>query len=263
MRHVRLISLCNEILYHDLLFRRFLFLKSCYYIWNLATESTLCKLTSCGLPTSSVPSSSSTSAFSPAVKSSAGSKASAASSASSSSSSLGNFSAEVLSKSSSSGKSVASSSSSSGAVEQAQALAAAQLYEMRLSELLAAGIPPPGLTPAEAAGFGIFGGGFEQLPLAHSALMSHYASSLGGLALGGPLVGALPSPPTLPPSSPTPPARVTTPTNKNGERDKVSAHPLFWSNSWRNSSFFFQSNLSLSIPFGVVLSGGFISFSLP
>ena len=175
-----------------------------------------------------MPSSSSASAFSPAVKSSAGSKASATSSASSSSS-LGNFSAEVLSKSSSSGKPLASSSSSSGAVEQAQALAAAQLYEVRLSELLAAGIPPPGLTPAEAAGFGIFGGGFEQLPLAHSALMSHYASSLGGLALGGSLIGggALPSPPTLPPSSPTPPARVTTPTNKNGERDKVSAHPLF------------------------------------
>ena len=183
----------------------------------MATESTLfSKLTSCG-PTTSVPSStSSASAFSPAVKSSAGSKSSATSSAPSSS--LGNFSAEVLSKSSNSGK--------SPALDQAQALAAAQLYEMRLGELLTAGIPPPGLTPAEAAGFGLFGGGFEQLPLAHSAIMSHYASSLGGLSggmpLGVPIVGggAIPSPPTLPPSSPTSPARVSTPTNKHGERDK-------------------------------------------
>lgn len=180
----------------------------------MTTESTsFNKLTSCG-PATSVPSSTSASAFSPAVKSSGGSKLSASSSASSSS--LGNFSAEVLSKS--------SNSSKSPALEQAQALAAAQLYEMRLSELLASGIPPPGLTPAEAASFGLFGGGFEQLPLAHSALMSHYASSLGGLGgmpLGGPLIGgAIPSPPTLPPSCPTSPASVATPTNKHGERDK-------------------------------------------
>lgn len=129
-----------------------------------------------------------------------------------------------------------------------QAMAAQQLYELRLSELLAAGggLPlPPGLTPAEAAGFGLFGAGpgtgggapgFDAgFPLAHSALISHYANSLAagaGATLSGALLGAGGgvgmggSSPTMPPPTPTTPspARDATPTNKHGEKDKVSAH---------------------------------------
>ncbi len=172
-----------------------------------------------------VTSSSGSSAFTPTGKASsaaAGKSSGLPPPSSPSVSSLGNFSAEVLSKSSAGG--AGANSSNAAKMATAEALAAQQLYELRLSELLAAGsgglhlgVPPP--TPEGfPALFAPFDGGF---PLAaHSALL--YANSLA-TAGASPLLGGARGSPSASPV-PSSPLRVPTPNaGKQGEKKQVSA----------------------------------------